>query len=101
MSTSHRALGLLAVKTRRTRSSCVEALPEIGRRTAKDLVLLLQQAVALLQVAELRFFGKRQTVSDPVFDLGTLDPAVQAGLGDTEVLGDLRKRCLPAQGHGD
>jgi hypothetical protein len=33
----------------------------------------------------LGFFGEREALSHALFDLGTLDPAVQAGLGDPEV----------------
>jgi hypothetical protein len=59
-------------------------LPEVDRRTAKHLVLLLEQAVALLQVSDLGLLNEGQPLPLAVFDLGPLDPASQTRLRDAE-----------------
>src|SRR5207237_4524687 len=64
------------------RSFWDEALAEVDRGTAQDLVLLLEQPVALAELSHLCFLGQGQAVSHTVLDLGPLDPAVQAGLRD-------------------
>jgi len=44
-------------------------LPEIDRRTAEHLVLLLEQPVPVLQLPDLGLLGEGETVADAVFDL--------------------------------
>src|SRR5207245_11694194 len=83
------------------RSFWVHALSEVDRRTTKHLVLLFEQAVALLQVPDLGFFGQGETLTLTVFDLGSLDPAGQARLRDAEVLGDPAHRSLSSTSDRD
>ena len=52
---------------------------EVGGRPAQDLVLLLEDPVALLQLSQLRGLGRRDAGPDAVFDVGELQPAVQRG----------------------
>ncbi len=62
---------------------------------------MLEQAVALPQLADLGFFGLGESGSHTIFDLGDLHPAVKARLGDAEVLGDPRHRASPLRATGD
>jgi hypothetical protein len=47
-------------------------LPQVDGGRAKDLVLLLEQAVALPQLTDLGFFGECQALANAVFDLCSL-----------------------------
>ena len=76
-------------------------MSEVDRRSAKHLVLLLEQTVALLQLADLGLLGQRQTFTLTVFDLGSLDLASKAGLRDAEVLGDPAHRGFSSPGDCD
>ena len=67
----------------------------MGRRSTQDLVLLLQEPVAILQLTQLERLLGRDTTTGPVLDLGLLHPAVQTSLGDPEVPRDLVQRRLP------
>jgi hypothetical protein len=45
--------------------------------------------------------GLGQTGTDTIFDVCLLEPGMQSGFGDPEVLGHLADRCFPFTGHGD
>jgi hypothetical protein len=59
---------------------------------AQHLVLLLQQAIAALELAQLCGLISRGAGLGALLDVGGLDPADQARLADTEVGSDLLER---------
>src|SRR6185437_6119610 len=65
------------------------------------LVLLLQQLVAAAQLPQLGGLGRGDTRPGALLDIGQLQPAVQAGLRDAEIAGDLRQRRLALAGNSD
>src|SRR6202034_1402865 len=75
------------------------ALGQIGSSPTQDVVLLLERLVPSAKLTQLGPLGRAHAVLDAIFDIGLFDPAVQARLGDPEVLGDLALRHLTAPGH--
>jgi hypothetical protein len=68
------------------------------RQPAQNLILLLQQAVALLQSAHLGTLRRRW--AGPGFPkLGDGNPALQRGDRKPEILRNLRQRRLALAGH--
>ena len=67
-------------------------LGEVRRCPAQDLVLLLEQADPLLQLAVLGRFGSGGPGHFAVLDVGLAHPLRQGHFMDAEVLGDLRER---------
>jgi hypothetical protein len=61
---------------------------------AQHLVLPLKQTIALLQLTQLGGLRRGHTRPATVLNVGELQPALQAGLRDPEVLDDLSKRRL-------
>ena len=76
-----------------------ELLGEVGGGTAEDLVLLLEQAVALLDLTQLGGLGLCQTGTHAVFDVRLLQPVRKRRFGDPEVLGDLGQWRLAFASH--
>ena len=80
---------------------------EVGRRAAQDLVLLFQQLVSPAQLSQLRRLVLRSAParvtrggwSEAVFPIGDLQSALQTGLRDPEIAGDLGDRRLALAGH--
>jgi hypothetical protein len=68
---------------------------------AQDLVLLLEEADPVLVLTQLFGVGLGQTGPHPCLDVVLLEPGMQSGFGDPEVLGNLAERCFPFTGHGD
>ena len=58
-------------------------------RPPEDLVLLLKQPVAFLQLPQLGGVGLLQSRPDPVLDLSPFQPVKQGPLADPEILRDL------------
>src|SRR5690606_24497657 len=70
-----------------------DLLREVRRRTAQDLVLLLQLAVAPLELTQFGGLLARPPRPHTVVDVGGLEPVTKTGLGDSEVFGDLGDRA--------
>src|SRR5690606_38883028 len=64
-------------------------LRQIRRRTAEDLVLLLEQPDPLLQLPRLGGVRGGLAGTVTVFDVGLTEPVLQRRFADTEVGGDL------------
>ena len=65
------------------------------------LASVVHGGVRLLQIPDLGGLGLGDAGANAVLDVGDLQPAVQAGLRDAEVPGDLGQRSLLAAGHGN
>ena len=73
-------------------------LGEIGSRPTQDLYLLLQHPDPLAGLAQLHRLRRAHPGPLAVLDVGQAQPAVQSGLRDAEVLGDLADRRLAFAG---
>jgi hypothetical protein len=62
---------------------------------------LLEEAVSLLELSDLGFFGEREAVTLALFDLGSLEPPLHARRRYPEVPGDLADRGLSFPGDRD
>jgi hypothetical protein len=62
-----------------------DALSEIDGGATQHLVLLLEEPVALLELANLGLLSQREAVSQAFFGLGALQPPLDARWRDPEV----------------
>ena len=67
-------------------------LRQVRGCTTQDLVLLLQQSIALAQLTKLRRLRRRHAGLAPGLHVGLAQPVQQAGLGDPEIIGNLPDR---------
>jgi hypothetical protein len=76
-------------------------LGEIRGRSTQNFVLHLEQSDTFLRGTQLVGVFLRDARFDPVFDIRTVQPVMEASIGDSEVFRDLRSRGFVASSDRD